>query len=173
MRTCIPGVFTIVMCTLVAPPAIAQDQKAVEVTPFVALHSNGGSPLGVAVAFPVTSKLSVETEVGYRRGEGRIHALSSSVSLLYDLPRAGRVIPYLAAGVGLMQYGAPFLSRNGYPIATQPRMALMVNAGGGLKARMDDKLDLRTDARWFRTFGRHGFDHFRVAQGIGFDVGKR
>ena len=173
MRTYIPGVFAIVMATLVASPAIAQDEKAVEVTPFVALGSAGASPFGVAIVFPVTSTLSVETEVGYRRGEGRIHALSSSASLLYDLPRAGRLVPYLATGVGLMEYGAPILSRSGYPIATQPRMTVTVNAGGGLKARVDDKLDLRTDARWFKSFGRHGSEHFRVAQGIAFDVGKR
>jgi hypothetical protein len=52
-------------------------------------------------------------------------------------------------------------------------MALTVNAGGGLKARMNDKLDLRTDARWFKSFGRYGSEQFRVAQGVAFDVGKR
>ena len=52
-------------------------------------------------------------------------------------------------------------------------MALTVNAGGGLKMPMNEKLDLRTDARWFKSFGRHGSEQFRVAQGISFDVGKR
>jgi hypothetical protein len=111
--------------------------------------------------------------IAYRRGEGRIHAMSSSTSLLFALPRVGRAAPYLAAGAGLSQFGAPVFSRAGYPIATQSRMAVTVNAGGGLKAKMDDKLDLRTDARWFKSFGRYGSEHFRVAQGIAFDVGRR
>ena len=173
MRACIRGFLTIVVFTFVASPAVGQDAKAVEVTPFVALGSTGASPLGVAIVFPVTSTLDIETEVGYRRAEGRIHALSSSTSLLWNLPRVGRVTPYLAAGVGLAQYGAPVLSPGGYPIATQSRTTVTVNAGGGLKARIDEKVDLRTDARWFKSFGRHGSEHFRVAQGVAFDVGKR
>jgi hypothetical protein len=48
-----------------------------------------------------------------------------------------------------------------------------VNAGGGLKMPMNEKVDLRTDARWFKSFGLQGSEQFRVAQGISFDVGKR
>jgi hypothetical protein len=48
-----------------------------------------------------------------------------------------------------------------------------VNDGGGLKMPMNDALDLRTDARRFKSFGRHGSEQFRVAQGISFVVGKR
>ena len=58
--------------SLAAVPAGAQNAKTVEVTPYVALGSAGVFPLGVAVTFPVTSTLSVETDVTYRRGEGRI-----------------------------------------------------------------------------------------------------
>ena len=46
-------------------------------------------------------------------------------------------------------------------------------AGGGLKTRIDGDMELRTDARWFKSLGRYGSEHFRVAQGISFDVGKR
>ena len=35
------------------------------------------------------------------------------------------------------------------------------------------QLDLRTDARWFKSLGKQGSEQFRVAQGISFDVGKR
>ena len=55
--------------------------------------------MGAAIAFAFTPTLSVETEIGYRHGE--IDALSSTVSLLYNLPRLGRVTPYFAGGVGL------------------------------------------------------------------------
>lgn len=167
------AVFALVAFTLGAVPARAQDANTVEVTPYVALGSAGASPVGAAVTFPVTSTLSVETDVAYRRGEGRIHALSSSTSLLWSLPRVGQSTPYLAAGVGLSQYGTPVFSSNGTPIGTQPRVAMTVNAGGGLKMPMNEKSDLRTDVRWFKSFGRQGSEQFRVAQGISFDAGKR
>jgi hypothetical protein len=52
-------------------------------------------------------------------------------------------------------------------------VALTVNAGGGLKTFINKKVDLRSDARWFKSFGRQGSEQFRVAQGLSFDVGKR
>jgi hypothetical protein len=173
MRACKAAVFVIVGLTLEALPVSAQEAKAVEVTPYVAVGSAGASPVGGAVTFPLTSTLSVETDVAYRRGEGRIHALSSSTSLLHALPRIGQTTPYVGAGVGLSQYGAPVFSSNGPPVGTEPRLALTVNAGGGLKMPMNSAVDLRTDARWFKSFGRHGSEQFRVAQGISFDVDKR
>ena len=173
MRANRSAVFALVVFTLGALPVGAQDAKTVEITPYVALGSDAASPVGAIVTFPVTSTLSVETEVAYRRGEGRIHALSSSTSLLYFLPRVGHSMPYLTGGVGLSQYGAPVFSSNGRPIGTEPRVAMMVTAGGGLKMPMNEKLDLRTDARWFKSLGRQGSEQFRVAQGLSFDVGKR
>ena len=85
MRAYRSAVFALVAFTVGALPVGAQDGKAVEVTPYVALGSDAASPVGAAVTFPVTSTLSVETDVAYRRGEGRIHALSSSTSLLWFL----------------------------------------------------------------------------------------
>ena len=173
MRAYRSAVFALVAFTLEASPVGAQDAKTVEVAPYVALGSAAASPVGVAVTFPVTSTLSVETDVAYRRGEGRIHALSSSTSLLYFLPRVGQSTPYVAGGVGLSQHGAPVFSSNGRPIGAEPRVALTVNAGGGLKMPLNEKWGLRTDARWFKSFGPQGSEQFRVAQGISFDVGKR
>jgi hypothetical protein len=173
MRAYKSAVFALVAFALEALPVWAQDAKTVEVTPYVAVGSAAASPVGVAVTFPVTSTLSVETDVAYRRGEGGFHALSTNASLLWFLPRLGQTTPYVAGGVGLSQYGAPVFSFNGRPIGTQPSLAMTVNAGGGLKMPMNEKLDLRTDARWFQSFGLHGSEQFRVAQGIAFDVGKR
>jgi hypothetical protein len=172
MRAYKVAVSALVALTLEASPVAAQDSKTAEVTPYVAIGSAAASPVGAAVTFPVTSTVGVETDVAYRRGEGGIHALSSSVNLLYFLPRVGRSTPYVTGGVGLSEYGAPVFSSNGPPIATEPRLALTVNAGGGLKVPMNEKFDLRTDARWFKSFGRQGSEQFRVAQGISFDVGK-
>jgi opacity protein-like surface antigen len=82
-------------------------------------------------------------------------------------------MPYVAAGIGVAQYGAPVFSSSGRPMATQARLAMTLNAGAGLKTPVSQKVDLRTDARWSRSFGRQGAEQFRVAQGISFDVGKR
>ena len=163
----------LVALTLGAVPARAQDQKLVDVTPYLAVGSAGVSPAGIAVTFPLTSKLGVETDVAYRRGEGRIHALSSSTSLLWSLPRVGQSTPYVAAGAGLSQYGAPVSSANGSPIGTHRRVAMVLNAGGGLKMPVNEDMDLRTDVRWFKSFGRQGSEQFRVAQGISFGAGRR
>ena len=157
-----------------APVAAAPDQPtppAIEVTPFVSLDSRNSTPIGAAVSFPVSSKFSLETEVGYRRAEGHLNALSSSVSVLYFLPRIGRTTPYLATGIGLGQYSAPIVLPQG--IATQFGVAVEVNAGGGLKTKVDEKWDMRTDARWFKSFGRHSSEHWRVSHGVSFDVAKR
>jgi hypothetical protein len=167
------AVFALIAFTLAALPVQAQDAQAAEVTPYVAVGTAAASPVGVAVTAPVTSTFGVETDVAYRRGEGRINALSSSASLLYFLPRVGRSTPYVAGGIGLSQYGTPLFSSNGRPVGTEPRVALTVNAGGGVKMPVNDKLDLRTDARWFKSFGRQGSEQVRVAQGLSFDVGKR
>lgn len=167
--------FALVASVLAAVPVKAQETRTVEVTPYIALGTAAASPVGITVTFPITSRLSVETDVAYRRGEGDINALSSDASLLLFLPRIGKTTPYVVGGIGLAQYGAPVFSSGsgGPPIGTQSQMALRVNAGGGLKTPMNDKLDLRTDARWFKSFGKQGSEQFRVAQGVSFDVGKR
>jgi hypothetical protein len=120
----------------------------------------------------VTSTLSVETDVAYRRGEGRIHALVQtpvSCGLFRASGNRHRISP---RELGYRNTGRPF-SSNGTPIGTQPRVAMTVNTGGGLKMPVNDKLDLRTDARWFKSFGKQGSEQFRGAQGISFDAGKR
>jgi hypothetical protein len=176
MRAHKAAVFALVAFTFEALPVEAQEARTVEVTPYVAVGSAAASPIGVAFTFPITSTLSFETDVAYRRGEGGINALSLNANLLYFLPRVGQSTAYVVGGVGLSQYGAPVFSSNGPPIGTESALAMTVNAGGGLKMPMNEKLDLRTDARWFKSFGLppgQGSEQFRVAQGLSFDVGKR
>ena len=89
------------------------------------------------------------------------------------LRRVGQATPYLAAGLGVSQFGAPIFSFDGAPIGTQSRLALTMNTGGGVKMKLSDKVDLRTDARWFKSLGAQGSEEFRVAQGLSFDAFKR
>jgi opacity protein-like surface antigen len=143
---------------------------AIEVTPFVSIDSRGSTPIGAAVSFPLGSSFALETEVGYRRGEGEMKALSFSANLLYSLPRIGRTAPYLATGAGLAQYGALIVSRQGSVIGTAPTVAFEVNAGGGLKVPVTESWGMRTDARWLKSFGRNGSEHWRLSNGLSFDV---
>lgn len=172
MRT-ITAVVATVVSGLTVMPAVAQESKTVEITPYVAVGTAGASPVGAAVTRPITSSLSVETNVAYRRGEGRLNALSTNASLLWHLPSIGQVSPYLAGGVGVAQYGTPVLSLSGPPVGTQARLAMTVNAGGGVKMPVGEKVDLRTDARWFKSVGSQGIEQFRVAQGLSFDVRRK
>ena len=173
----------VVAVTVIPSTAHAQSQSgavasapafpSVEVMPYVSIDSRGMIPIGAAVTFPLNSTFSIETEVGYRRAEGNLNALSTSASLLYNLPKLGRVTPYLAGGAGIAQYGSPLISPRGRVFATQSAIAVELNAGGGIKVPVDDSMDFRTDARWYKSFGRNSSDHFRISNGLSFDVGKR
>ena len=167
-------VLPIALLTLAAGAAEAQDGQSVQITPYVGVGTAGASPVGTAVTFPLTQSLSLETDVAYRRGEGPMHAFSTNASLLFALPRVGQATPYLAGGVGLAQVGVPiFGAAGGAPIGTAPSLAPTINAGGGFTMPMNRTMDMRTDVRWFQSFGTNGSEQFRVAQGISFDAGKR
>lgn len=134
----------------------------------------GAFRAAVFVLVAVTLAVEPVTAQDARRGEGDLSMLSMNASLLWLLPRVGQAAPYLAGGAGLSQYGAPVYSAGGGPpIGTRRSLALTVNAGAGLMLPINEKLDLRTDGRWFKSFGREGSEQFRVSQGISFDVGRR
>jgi opacity protein-like surface antigen len=167
-------VFVIVL-TIGALPAAAQspdtDKTApVEVTPYASFGSYPSSRVGAAIAFRLTPNLSVESEVGYRQDvDGRLNA---TASLLYDLPGIGRLKPYLAAGAGLEEYATASQLPDG-TLAVQPRTALAINAGGGLKVPVNDHWGIRTDARWFNGLGRNAGEHWRLYNGLTFPAGRR
>lgn len=155
----------------VAPSVWAQTPP-VTVTPYVAFGTDGAAPVGAMITLPIAAGLSVESEVSYRRGEGDIHAMSSSLSLLQNLPKIGRVTPYLAAGVGLAQYGTPVLGSDGAPAGTAKRLGPTVNVGGGFTAPVTSAVGFRLDARYFDGLRQSG-DQFRIANGVTFGSGRK
>jgi opacity protein-like surface antigen len=181
--TCVTLAFSAIACAASAVPANAQDGAAapglrstaprVEVTPFFSIDSRGSSPIGAGISFPLGANFRVEAETAYRRGEGHVSAPSSSANLLYELPRLGRVTPYLATGAGLALYGAPIVSPESFLLGTASRVAFEINAGGGVKVPAGQTMQMRTDARWFKSFGKDASEHWRVSQGLSFDVGQR
>jgi hypothetical protein len=171
-----PAAIAAAALVIAALPAAAQTlatdeppgKSVTEVTPYVSLGSELASRVGTAIAFRWTRQVSLEAEVGYRHGE--MHALSANASLLYDLPQFGRVTPYLAAGGGLEQFGM-VREQPGGALVTQPRVALTVNAGGGIKVPVDDNWGFRADARWFNGLGREAPEHWRLYNGVSFRTG--
>ena len=145
-------------------------KPAVTITPFVSFGSFVSSRVGAAIAFPWTDTLSIEGEVGYRREE--LNALSAHLSVLQDLPRLGRVTPYMAAGIGLEEYGVAAPQPDG-SVAAIKRTALSVNAGGGVKVPVDDRWGVRTDARWFNGLGEQAGEHWRLFNGVTLKAGSR
>ena len=154
-------------------PAAAQDARPVEVTPYVALGSAGVSPIGTTVTFPVAPKLSVENRRGISPRRRPYQCVEFKCqSLVLAASRRPSDALYRRGCWTRTIRRARFLLR-WLPIGTERRMAMTVNAGGGLKAPMSSNLAWRTDARWSKSLGKQGSEQFRVAQGISFGTGKR
>jgi len=124
------------------------------------------------VTVPIAAGLSAESELAYRRGEGDMHAMSSSLSLLKDLPAFGRVTPYVAVGAGVAQFGEPVFGATGTPIGAARQLGLTINAGGGVKVPVNSSMQFRTDVRYSNRLGKNG-EEFRIANGVSFGAGRR
>ncbi len=142
---------------------------AVEVTPFVALGSVFSPRIGAAISFAWTQNLDVEAEVGYR--QNGMHALGASVNLVYNLPPLGRMIPYVAGGVGLEEYetyvGVPTLG-----VLTLRNTAISTNIGGGVKVPINERAGFRSDVRWLNPVSKAP-EGWRLYNGATFGLGKR
>jgi opacity protein-like surface antigen len=150
-----------------AAPARAQQSNAssrtmFEIAPRVSFGSEGSTDVGAAVRLPLKSMFSLEWEAAHRQAE--INGLTTSLSLIYDLPTFGRVTPYLAAGVGLEQVGTAAPTPDGFVVRT--RTALNVNAGGGVRVALDDRWGVRSDLRWSNGIGRDAPERWRFSNGF-------
>ena len=151
-------------------PQQSRRRPGVEITPFVSLGSNASSGVGAAVRWPLGSNFSLEVETAGRWSE--VTALSASASLLFDLPTIGQATPYVAAGIGLDQYGSP-VELPGGAVATQARTAVTVNAGGGVRVPAGGNWGMRTDARWSNGLGAQAPERWRLYNGMTFGRGSR
>jgi hypothetical protein len=163
--------FTIALMA-VTVSAKAQDRSqqsrretGVEITPFVSLGSNTSSGVGAAVRWPLGSNFSLEVETAGRWSE--VTALGIGASLLFDLPTIGLATPYVAAGIGLDQYGFP-VELPGRAVAIQSGTTLTVNAGGGVRVPLGGNWGMRTDARWSNGIGWQAPERWRLYNGLTF-----
>jgi hypothetical protein len=156
----------------VASTAHAQDGSAQarshaqpEITAYVFLGLDASGGVGAAVRWPLPGHLSVELESSVRRAQ--VAPFSTNVSLLFDFPKVGPVTPYVAGGIGLDQYAFADQSPAGTVVASAGT-ALSVNAGGGVRIRVDENWGIRTDARWINDVGRRAPERFRLYNGVTF-----
>ena len=145
--------------------AAVEATTAFEITPHVAIGPAGETGAGAAVRWPIGSRFSIEFDAGYRRAE--ITALYSNLGLLFDLPSIGRATPYLAAGIGLHQYGYAEMSPAGTPVS-HSATTVAVNAGGGVRVPVTENWGVRADARWQNGLGRNAPERWRVVNGVSF-----
>jgi len=172
MKSYVAQCLSLVVLLVCPQVARAQEHPPVQLAPFAAFGTDYTAPIGLMVTFPLTGSLSCEAEISYRRGEGDVSFMSSSVSLLMDMPKVGRTTPYIAGGVGLSQYGTLITSESGASTGAVRRLALTFNAGGGLKAPITSGVDFRSDVRFFDALGTAP-DSYRIANGVSVDVGRR
>jgi opacity protein-like surface antigen len=164
-------------CLLLTLPGVTAAQQrqppppgeGVGVTTYGALGSAGSSSVGAAVRWPVRDRLALELETELRRAE--LTAINASLNLLFNLPSIGRATPYVAAGIGIEQFGyvRHLLDR---PVTLQGT-AITVNAGGGVSVPVTDRWDVRSDAGWSHGFGRDAPERWRIANGATFKTGAR
>ena len=162
----VPLVLSAAMVAVGAVPARAQS----EVTPFVSLGSINGSQVGAAIRFAWTSTLSLEVEAGSR--PTGLDALGTSVSLIWDVGRVGRVVPYLAGGVGLEQFGTAIAQPGGL-LAAQSNVGFTINAGGGVRVPISGRWGYRSDVRWVNNVSMWGGEHWRLYNGVTFGASTR
>lgn len=149
------------------PPDGAGKQPAVEVTPFVGLGSPGSARAGGAVAFVLTPKVRLESEVAYHPRA----LFSSSVNLVYSLPHVGAVEPYVTAGIGLCQNESAVQAAVPGGLLIQRSVGLVVNAGTGFTVPVRDAVSYRFDARWSNPIGIQP-ESWRIYHGATFGVGR-
>jgi hypothetical protein len=140
--------------------------STVEVTPFVGFGSAGASRVGSAVAFVWTPKIRLESEFAYHRDA----LFSTSLNLVYSLPRVMRVEPYVTGGLGVGQIETATQAPTPGGFLVQRSLALVLNAGTGLTVPVRERVGYRVDARWSNPLGIAP-ETWRIYQGATLGVG--
>jgi hypothetical protein len=168
-----------VTCVSWLVPAVAAAQAPgprdapripVEVAPSISTGSAGSPGVGAAVRWSLTPKLGLELESEVRWAD--LTAVNTHAGAVYDLLRIGRVTTYAAGGVGLERFGyATFVA--GFPPLIGTGTTLSINAGGGVRVPVTDRVGVRIDARWFNPHDHRATERWRVATGVTLGFGRR
>jgi len=176
----------VALVVLWGEPGVARAQMvqpgAGEVTPFLGLafgdDVDGGTlALGVAASYNVNLQISIEGEAGFLPDiSGETDRVDTSVStfsgnVLYHFYADGlddEFVSYATAGLGFGRFSVDFEDNRGDRSSTE----LAVNVGGGIKARLSERVNIRADLRYFNINDENP-DFWRVYGGFGIRLGGR
>ena len=105
----------------------------------------------------------MEAEVGYRRLE--MAAFATSANLLYGLPRARWIAPYIASGIGMEQYETPRSIPELGAVVIDKNIGLSLSLGAGVKVPLTERWGLRSDVRWLNPWGKTP-EGWRIYNGV-------
>ena len=101
--------------------------------------------VGGTIRVPLTERLGLDGEVLYLRGPDGDHDWLVMPSVTFDLRRGGKVVPYLAGGVGWL--------RTTQEVGTGPYTSDSWTGSGGVGVRIDSGKVIRRvrGTAWIRT----------------------
>lgn len=161
-------------CALAPLSAEAQEKSQAFVSPFFGVSAGGDAPqsamtIGIAAGWLGAGRWGFEGDVadapeffeqdGFRTDRRMTTAMGS---VIYKL-RASSYTPYVVGGLGVMR---PFLAEAGDLAVVKINKAAF-NVGGGVMAGVRDRLGVRADVRYLRSFGEDD-----TANPFGIDFGK-
>lgn len=142
--------------------AAASPAPSFLLTPFFAIGDDLAPGGGAAFSIPWTPSVSVEAEASLGTDAAR-----SSVSLLYSIPRLGRVAPYVAGGVGVQRDEFEMATNVGF--FTRKKTELAGNIGAGVTIPVNERWSYRADFRWYNPKAEWP-ESWRAYSGIVFGV---
>jgi opacity protein-like surface antigen len=144
--------------------------------------SEGDAPgYGVAVRWPIASRLSVRGEGEYRTGGGEDHVrflprsagFNGNIVLELAAPRLWRVTPFVVGGGGLEHHRAVRWATSLDLIDWEDRDSFVVNAGAGLHVAITDHVGARIEVRYADGWAEGALDSIRVIYGTTVSLGAR
>lgn len=142
--------------------------------------AEGDAPgMGLAVRWPIASRLSVRGEAEYRTGGGEDHVrflprssgFNGNIVLELAAPPLWRITPFLVGGGGLEHHRTPGWAPSADLLYWEGRDSFVVNAGGGLHVALTRRVGARVELRYADGWAEGAVDSFRVVYGTTIGLG--
>ena len=135
------GVLSAVPVHAQAPAPGGGVDPVIEATVFAVPRSSTHASVGGGVAYFWTPRIGVEGEVTL--GDA---IRTGAASLIYALPSAWRLTPFVSAGMGFEKQD--FVDLSTIHITRRSPTRLATSLGGGLTIRVTGRMAIRSDLRW-------------------------
>jgi opacity protein-like surface antigen len=149
-----------------------------QVSPYLT-SAGDATAVGLAVRWPIAARLAVQGEGEYRNGGRdlerylpRSSGFNGNVVLVLDGPRLWRVTPFVVGGGGLEHHRAADWAPNPDLIDWSGHDSFVVNAGGGIRVAVTDRIGARIEVRYADGWAGGAVDSVRVMYGTTIGLGK-